>query len=240
MSYTAVITGGSSGIGWATAQAMLARGWQVVSLSAEAPPEPALGLHVEIADLADPVAAAAAAARIAAAHQVTHVVHNAGQILPALIDDARPEDIARLAQLHLATPLVLTQAFLPAMRARRFGRVLFTGSRAALGVPTRSAYAATKAGLIGLARTWALELAPQGITVNVVSPGPIRTQNFWDIVPKDSDSETALAARIPVGRLGEPADVARALMFLADPDAGFITGQVLMVCGGASVGTISL
>jgi NAD(P)-dependent dehydrogenase (short-subunit alcohol dehydrogenase family) len=126
------------------------------------------------------------------------------------------------------------------MRARRFGRVLFTGSRAALGVPTRSAYAATKAGLIGLARTWALELAPQGITVNVVSPGPIRTQNFWDIVPRDSEAETALAARIPVGRLGEPADVARALMFLADPDAGFITGQVLMVCGGASVGTISL
>jgi NAD(P)-dependent dehydrogenase (short-subunit alcohol dehydrogenase family) len=219
---------------------MLARGWQVVSLSAEAPPETAPGLHVEIADLADPVAVTAAAARIAAAHDVTHVVHNAGQILPALIDDARPEDFARLAQLHLATPLVLTQAFLPAMRARRFGRVLFTGSRAALGVPTRSAYAATKAGLIGLARTWALELAPQGITVNVVSPGPIRTQNFWDIVPRDSEAETALAARIPVGRLGEPADVARALMFLADPDAGFITGQVLMVCGGASVGTISL
>lgn len=240
MSHTAVITGGSSGIGWATAQMMLARGWQVVSLSAEAPPETTPGLHAEIADLADPLAVAAAAARIAAAHAVTHVVHNAGQILPALIDDARPEDIARLAQLHLATPLVLTQAFLPAMRARRFGRVLFTGSRAALGVPTRSAYAATKAGLIGLARTWALELAPQGITVNVVSPGPIRTQNFWDIVPKDSDAETALAARIPVGRLGEPADVARALMFLADPDAGFITGQVLMVCGGASIGAFSL
>lgn len=240
MSHAAVITGGSSGIGWATAQAMLARGWQVVSLSAEAPPETAPGLHTEIADLADPEATAAAAARIAKAHQVTHVVHNAGQILPALIDDARPEDIARLAQLHLATPLVLTQAFLPAMRARRFGRVLFTGSRAALGVPTRSAYAATKAGLIGLARTWALELAPQGITVNVVSPGPIRTQNFWDIVPRDSAAETALAARIPVGRLGEPADVARALMFLADPDAGFITGQVLMVCGGASIGAFSL
>lgn len=240
MSHTAVITGGSSGIGWATAQMMLARGWQVVSLSAEAPPETAPGLHAEIADLADPGAVAAAAARIAVAHPVTHVVHNAGQILPALIDDARPEDIARLAQLHLATPLVLTQAFLPAMRARRFGRVLFTGSRAALGVPTRSAYAATKAGLIGLARTWALELAPQGITVNVVSPGPIRTQNFWDIVPRDSEAETALAARIPVGRLGEPADVARALMFLADPDAGFITGQVLMVCGGASIGAFSL
>lgn len=240
MSYTAVITGGSTGIGWATAQAMLARGWQVVTLALDAPPETAPGLHVEIADLAAPGATATAAARIAAAHDVTHVVHNAGQILPALIETARPEDIARLAQLHLASPLVLTQALLPGMKARRFGRVLFTGSRAALGVPTRSAYSATKAGLIGMARTWALELAPHGITVNVVSPGPVRTQNFWDIVPKDSGSEAALAARVPVGRLGEPADIARALMFLADPDAGFITGQVLNVCGGASIGAFSL
>jgi NAD(P)-dependent dehydrogenase (short-subunit alcohol dehydrogenase family) len=240
MSFVAVVTGGSSGIGWATAQAMLARGWQVVSLAHEAPPEARPGLHAEICDLADAAATAAAGARIAAAHRVTHVVHNAGQILPALIDEADPDSVLRLAQLHLATPLALTQAFLPAMRARRFGRILFTGSRAALGVPTRSAYAATKAGILGLARTWALELAPQGITVNVVSPGPIRTRNFWDIVPKDSPGEAALAARIPVGRLGEPEDVARALMFLADPDAGFITGQVLMVCGGASIGALSL
>jgi len=240
MSHTAVITGGSSGIGWATAQAMLARGWQVVSVAMEAPPEALPGLHVEICDLADAGATSATAARIAAAHDISHVVHNAGQILPALVADADPASILRLAQLHLATPLTLTQAFLPGMKARRFGRILFTGSRAALGVPTRSAYAATKAGIIGLARTWALELAPLGITVNVVSPGPIRTQNFWDIVPEGSDAEAALAARIPVGRLGEPADIARALMFMADPEAGFITGQVLMVCGGASIGAFSL
>jgi len=219
---------------------MLAQGWQVVSVAQEAPPETLPGLYVEICDLADPGETAATAARIAAARQVSHIVHNAGQILPALIDDADPASILRLAQLHLATPLALTQAFLPGMKARRFGRVLFTGSRAALGVPTRSAYAATKAGLIGMARTWALELAPHGITVNVVSPGPIRTQNFWDIVPEGSEAEAALAARIPVGRLGEPADISRALMFFADPDAGFITGQVLMVCGGASIGAFSL
>jgi len=240
MSHCALITGGSSGIGWATAQAMLAKGWQVVSLAQEAPPETAPGLYTEIADLADPAATAAAAARITAAHDISHIIHNAGQILPALVEDADPASITRLAQLHLATPLALTQAALPGMKARGFGRILFTGSRAALGVPTRTAYAATKAGIIGMARTWALELAPHGITVNVVSPGPIRTRNFWDIVPEGSAAETALAARIPVGRLGEPADVARALMFLADADAGFITGQVLMVCGGASIGTISL
>ncbi|MFN3937867.1 MAG: SDR family oxidoreductase [Gemmobacter sp.] len=232
----AVITGGSTGIGWATAQAMLARGWSVVSLGREAPPESHPRLH---ADLTDPDQTAAAAGRIAAAHPVSHLVHNAGMILPAPVDAARPDDLATLARLHLIAPLVLTQAMLPGMKARRFGRILFTGSRAALGVPTRTAYAATKAGLIGMARTWALELAPHGITVNVVSPGPVRTQNFWDIVPKDSDREAELAARIPVGRLGEPADIARALMFFADPDAGFVTGQVLMVCGGASIGAFA-
>lgn len=240
MTHTAVVTGGSSGIGWATVQAMLARGWQVVSVATEPPPEVLPGLHAEICDLTDPAATAATAARIAGAHAVSHIVHNAGLIRPALIDAAAPEDIATLAQIHLAAPLVLTQAVLPGMKARRFGRVLFTGSRAALGVPTRTAYAATKAGIIGMARTWALELAPHGITVNVVSPGPIRTQNFWDIVPKGSDAEAALATRIPVGRLGEPADISRALMFFADPDAGFVTGQVLMVCGGASIGAFSL
>jgi NAD(P)-dependent dehydrogenase (short-subunit alcohol dehydrogenase family) len=79
---------------------------------------------------------------------------------------------------------------------------LFNGSRAALGVPTRTAYSATKAGIIGMARTWALELAPHGITVNVVAPGPVQTDNFWGIIPKGSDREAELAKQIPVGRLG--------------------------------------
>jgi NAD(P)-dependent dehydrogenase (short-subunit alcohol dehydrogenase family) len=83
----------------------------------------------------------------------------------------------------------LLQAFLPAMKERRFGRVLFNASRAALGVPTRTAYSATKAGMIGMARTWALELAGHGITVNVVAPGPILTDNFWGIVPKGRERE---------------------------------------------------
>jgi len=92
----------------------------------------------------------------------------------------------------------------------------------------------------GMARTWALELAEHGITVNVVAPGPILTDNFWGIVPKGSAQEDDLARRIPVGRLGTPQDVTRAFMFLADPDAGFITGQTLFVCGGASIGTVPI
>ncbi len=112
-------------------------------------------------------------------------------------------------------------------------------SRGALGLATRTAYAATKAGMIGMARTWALELAADGITVNVVAPGPIAgTEMFHDVVPKGSEREKALAAAIPVKRLGQPGDVARAVMFFCDRDNSFVTGQTLYVCGGASLGTI--
>ena len=90
--------------------------------------------------------------------------------------------------------------------------------------------------MLGMARTWALELAPEGITVNVVAPGPIRTDMFFDVVAAGSEKERALAAAVPVKRLGEAADVARAVAFFTSPDAGFVTGQVLYVCGGADLG----
>jgi len=112
-------------------------------------------------------------------------------------------------------------------------------SRGALGLATRTAYAATKAGMVGMARTWALELAADGITVNVVAPGPIAdTEMFRSVVPEASERERALAAAIPVKRLGRSDDVARAVMFFCDPANGFVTGQTLYVCGGASLGSI--
>ncbi|MEL6236928.1 MAG: SDR family oxidoreductase, partial [Pseudomonadota bacterium] len=95
-------------------------------------------------------------------------------------------------------------------------------------------------GMIGMARTWALELAPHGITVNTVAPGPVRTDNFWGIVEKDSAREAALAQRIPVGRLGEVGDITRAFLYFCDPENGFVTGQTLYVCGGASIGMLNL
>lgn len=234
---TAVITGGNKGIGADLAECLLDRGYKVVSV-ARNPSENPKVINV-LCDLLDPAATARAAQDIAA-HDVTHIVHNAGLIWPNLIEDAKAEDLAGLTQLHLAAPLTLTQAVLPGMTARGFGRILFNGSRAAMGVPTRTAYSATKAGIIGMARTWALELAPRGITVNVVAPGPIRTDNFWSIIPKDSDREAALAARIPVGRLGEARDVTNAFLYFCDPQTSFVTGQTLYVCGGASVGSIQL
>jgi NAD(P)-dependent dehydrogenase (short-subunit alcohol dehydrogenase family) len=235
----AVVTGGSTGIGAAICAALADAGHHVVSI-ARRPPADARCEHVE-ADLLDPAATAQAAEAVARRHAITHVVHNAGAIRAALLADVGDGDLAALTQLHLNAALTLVQAALPAMRAGGFGRVVLVSSRAALGLATRTAYAATKAGMIGMARTWALELGADGITVNVVAPGPIReTEMFHSVVPADSAREAALAASIPVRRLGRPEDVARAVLFFASPDSGFVTGQTLFVCGGASVGSISI
>lgn len=238
--YTAVITGASKGIGADLAQRLLERGYRVISIARHDPDFTHDNLVSVTCDLLDPKAVAQAATDIGAVHPVTHFIHNAGLIWPNLVEEATPEDLLGLTQLHLGSALTLLQAFLPAMKERGFGRVVFNGSRAALGVPTRTAYSATKAGMIGMARTWALELAPHGITVNVVAPGPVRTDNFWGIVEKDSDREAALAQRIPVGRLGEVRDISNAFLFFCDPQNGFVTGQTLYVCGGASIGTLQL
>ena len=238
--YTAIITGGSKGIGADLGQRLIAKGYTVISLSRGTPEwnDPEL-VHVEV-DLLDPQATQQAATEIVAQHEVSHLVQNAGIILPNLVEDAKPSDLTDLTQLHLGCALTLLQACLPSMKEKRFGRVLFNGSRAALGVPTRTAYSATKAGIIGMARTWALELARHGITVNVVAPGPVQTDNFWGIIKKGSARETELAKRIPVGRLGTVRDVSNAFLYFCDPENGFVTGQTLYVCGGGSVGSLAL
>lgn len=240
MTYTAVITGGNKGCGADLATALLDRGYTVISVARHDPEFTHTNLQSVQADLLEPDAVQAAADDIAERFEVTHLIHNAGLIWPKPIEHASPSDITGLSQLHLGSALTLLQAALPSMKAKGFGRVMFNGSRAALGVPTRTAYSATKAGIIGMARTWALELARHGITVNVVAPGPILTDNFWGIIDKDSPRQEALAKAIPVGRLGTVEDVTNAFLFFCAPESSFVTGQTLYVCGGASVGSVTL
>tara|TARA_B100000929_G_C15288861_1_gene346328 strand:- start:227 stop:625 length:399 start_codon:yes stop_codon:yes gene_type:complete len=130
------------------------------------------------------------------------------------------------------------QAVLPGMREARFGRVLNLSSRAIIGMPTLSAYAASKAAIAGLTRTWAMEFAPDGITVNAVAPGPIDTDMLRSVNPPGSASDQMLRGTIPVGRLGEPDDIANAASYFLDAKSGFTTGQVLFVCGGMSIGRL--
>ena len=237
---TALVTGTSTGIGRTICEHLLAQGMTVLALSRRPTTidHPRL-ISVEV-DLTDRQATRAAA-ELAQHHAISTFVHNAGVIRPALLADVQLEDLDTLTELHLGSAIAIAQAVRPGMRERGFGRIVMISSRGALGLATRSAYAATKAGMIGLARTWALELAPEGITVNVVAPGPIRgTEMFHAVVPAESERERQLAAAIPVKRLGTPEDVARAVDFFADAGSGFVTGQVLYVCGGASVGTLTI
>lgn len=236
----AVVTGGSAGIGKAICQDLLEGGWEVVSLARRPADIAHARLHSVEVDLSDRAATAQAVAEVAARWQVTTVVHNAGVIRAALLPQVQLTDLDALVDLHLGCAVQLVQAALPAMRAAGYGRVVLLSSRAALGLATRTSYSATKAGMLGMARTWALELGGEGITVNVVAPGPIRTDMFYDVVDAGSEKERALAASVPVRRLGEAADVARAVRFFVEPANSFVTGQVLYVCGGTSVGSLTL
>lgn len=237
----AVVTGGATGIGAEICRQMLAAGYEVVSLSLGKHEQSHSKLHAIEVDLLDRAATEQAASDVARRFAVTHLVHNAGAIRPALLSEVKLDDLDALTQLHLGAAITLTQAMLPAMKREKFGRVVLMSSRGALGLATRTAYAATKGGMIGMARTWALELAADGITVNAIAPGPISgTEMFHAVVPKDSEREKTLAKAIPVQRLGRPDDIARAVMFFCDRANSFVTGQTLYVCGGASLGSLIL
>jgi NAD(P)-dependent dehydrogenase (short-subunit alcohol dehydrogenase family) len=139
-------------------------------------------------------------------------------------------------RVNLLSVIWAMQALAPTMRAEGFGRIVTLGSRAALGKPGRGVYSASKAGIVGLTRTMALELAEAGITVNCVAPGPIETEIFAQNQPAGSPARDALVAQVPLRRMGTPDEIAHAAAYLLSDGAGFTTGQVLHVCGGLSVG----
>lgn len=236
----ALVTGGSAGIGESICQHMLAEGYTVLNLSRR----PSIYQHANLVDvpvdLSNTEATRAVISDLAARYAITTLVHNAGVIRPALVEKVELEDVDYVTRLHIHAAILLTQGVLPAMKDAGFGRIVVVGSRAMLGLQTRTGYASTKAGQVGMVRTWALELGQYGITANVVAPGPIVTDMFTEVIPEDSDKARQLAASIPVRRLGQSADVARAVMFLVSADNGFITGQTLLVCGGASLGSLAL
>lgn len=236
----ALVTGGSAGIGEDLCRHLLGAGYRVLNLSRR----PAKFEHDRLEsfpiDLSDTAAIRTLMDDLTARYAITNLIHNAGVIRPALIGQVDLDDLDHLTRLHLTATVVMTQAVLPAMREARFGRIVVVSSRALLGLETRTSYASTKAAQIGLVRTWAMELGRFGVTVNAVAPGPIVTDMFHDLIPEDSPKKEAIAQSVPMKRLGRPDDVSRAVMFLLAPENDFITGQTLFVCGGASLGSISL
>lgn len=237
---TALITGASGGIGGAIARAFHAQG-AVVGLSgtrreALAALAAELGdrAHVLPADLADPAAAEALiAAAEGAMGRLDILVNNAGLTRDTLALRMKDEDWETVLAVDLSAPFRLCRAALKGMVKRRAGRIISIGSIVgATGNPGQANYAAAKAGLVGMSKALAQEVAARGITVNVIAPGFIATA-MTDALSEDQ--RAALASRIPLGRLGRPEDVAAAAVYLASDEAGWITGAVLHVNGGMAM-----
>jgi NAD(P)-dependent dehydrogenase (short-subunit alcohol dehydrogenase family) len=149
-------------------------------------------------------------------------------------------DFDYLVDLNLRAAITLTRAVLPRMRAARFGRIVNISSRAALGKAGFAMYSATKSAIMGLTRSLALELGADGITVNAIAPGPVSTPLFNNANAPDSPVTKRILGNLVVGRMGTPDDIANAVLFFFAEESGFVTGQVLHVCGGASLGSAPL
>jgi NAD(P)-dependent dehydrogenase (short-subunit alcohol dehydrogenase family) len=234
-SQVAVVTGASTGIGEAIAARLLQQGHTVIALQRRAPHlKHERLLHREV-DLASASATSEIAEELAAQHPVRLLVNNAGANRPGPLDKATVEDLDYALAVNVRAAMILVKAFAPGMRSAKFGRIVSMSSRAMMGKTQRVVYSAAKAAIVGMTRTLALELAPHGITVNAVAPGPVATALFDNGHPVGSEKRQRVIDGIPVKRVGTPDDVARVVAFLLHADSGYITGQTLFVCGGTSV-----
>lgn len=237
----ALVTGGSRGIGAGIALGLAEAGARVV-INYVSQPAKARALVLEIeqrggeadacgGDVSDPQQIQGLVAFVAGRFGgVDILVNNAGihQHLP--VERLSVTEWQRLMAVNLQAPFMLSQRVLPYMRQMTWGRIInITSIDAFAGTRVEAHYGASKAGVVGFTKALALETASQGITVNAIAPGSIDT----DMLAVDTEERrAALIADIPVGRLGAPADIAHAVVFLASPQASFITGQVLHVNGG--------
>ena len=235
----ALVTGASRGIGAAVARELAARGLKVIGTATSADGAARIGAALAdfpgcrgaALDVNDLAAAEALIEAIVKEHGALHVlVNNAGITRDMLAMRLKDEDWDAVLDTNLKAVFRLSRAVLRPMMKQRWGRIIsITSVVGASGNPGQANYAAAKAGVAGMTRALARELGSRGITVNCVAPGFIATDMTAAL---GEEQQKALAAQIPLGRLGQPADIAAAVAYLASPEAGYVTGQELHVNGG--------
>jgi 3-oxoacyl-[acyl-carrier protein] reductase len=235
MSRVALVVGGTKGIGLACARALLADGCRVAVTTRATPAPDDLEAFVVTCDVTVPEQIDAAFDAVEAElGNVEILVVSAGTTRDGLLLRMKDEDITGVLETNLLPAFRATRRAARSMVRSRWGRVVLIGSVVGtLGQAGQANYAASKAGLVGFARSTARELASRNITVNVVSPGPIET----DLLAAAGDAQVeALRSHVPVGRLGTPDEVAAAVRYLASDAAAYVTGSVLPVDGGLGMG----
>ncbi|MFQ6017913.1 MAG: 3-oxoacyl-[acyl-carrier-protein] reductase [Kiloniellaceae bacterium] len=236
----ALITGASGGIGGGIARALHAQGATVALTATRVAVleklAGALGERARVVpcDLADPEAAAALPGRVAAAlGGLDILVNNAGVARDNLAVRMQDDEWNQVLEVNLTAAFRLARASLRGMMKRRWGRIIgITSIVGVTGNPGQANYAASKAGMIGMSKALAQEVASRGITVNCIAPGFIETP-MTDALGEDQRGK--LLGRVPAGRLGSPADVAACVVFLASDEAAYVTGQTLHVNGGMAM-----
>jgi NAD(P)-dependent dehydrogenase (short-subunit alcohol dehydrogenase family) len=228
-----LITGATKGIGRAITESLLSRGEPVIGIARN--PDPSYPAPLLLADLCDGGERTRVLDEATRRYRVLRVVNNAGLNRMQALDEITSEAFDEIFALNLKAAVQVAQAALPAMQAAGFGRIVNIASRSLLGRPGGSLYSAAKAGMVALTRSWALELATQGITVNCIAPGPISTEMFARNNPPQLARSQALVAAVPMKRMGTVQEVADAADYFLSARSSFTTGQTLFVCGGASV-----
>jgi len=240
----ALITGGGSGIGLAIAQAMHAAGARVVLIGrrevelADAVRGLGDGASYVVHDITLFDQARPLIERITKEHgPITCLVHNAGMHLKKPAIETTPAEFQQVMNTHIFGAHALSQVVVPSMIERKHGSIIFVASMASLfGIPLVVAYAAAKSAMVGMIRTMAAEISPHNVRINAIAPGGIDTAMSRKAFAGDPGRKNKIISRPPMQRLGEPADVGWAAVYLASPAAKFITGSIMPVDGGVSMG----
>lgn len=241
---TALITGGGTGLGLAIARCMVAAGARVILAGRREAvlKEAASAIGPQAAAVACDVTRFKDAARIMARAgalfgPITILVNNAGIHLKKPALETSDEEFLGVLKTHVLGSHALTRAVLPGMLRRRHGSIVFVASMASLfGIPNVFAYSAAKSAYLGMVRALAMEVSPAGVRVNAIAPGWIETDMARKAMAGDPSRKRRVLARTPLGRFGEPDDIGAAAVYLCSPAAKFVTGAVLPVDGGVSIG----